>query len=872
MQGTQGKSRTDRLVEDVATNGERGFVLITVIVLLAILTIAATTSMFKTNVQSKVAAGSEDTERAFAAMMGGLSNTFAYWQYDTVSGQKEFASLVDWIHTGSWSDTSTNPATAHSTAPSIYVGDTKAYAQQLFDSANGLGADLAAVDNWVRTTAGVRVYKYTGGGIAADTQSNWGKGKDPQVAIWVTSFDAMSSDNAFPYVPAKAKLVTGTGNACSACSLVTYALGASGSVRRLSREGMSASSNLIRTYGAMVNAPKYNDKNDWCDNGTAASTKSTPATTVSGGGVSNTHVIDATQAPGGVAIASNSAANFPKGSKGFRGASSSSVAGLNITPWVAFDPGKIVQAGYPKIEAGDMNAYQAKVLSGDRFGTANYIDYFDSANSQLFQIDAYREAANRISGLDGETIGTYKVTTGGATLGKAAALKSANKDATGNTYGRTGTLQWSEARYNIENGIPMYGLVRVMIPSALETGKDISCPGGYKVTGYNPSFKFPSSSTTKGSEVTSGTGRKLIVYGALLIDFFYDKDNNEIYDPASEKLLTVQEALTAYMKISVPIMVNPAMDGLGLRSGSTDTDYNEISSYPNGAPSWDQTTDKLGAGDGAMDLMWDIKNVATYWSSMVHDGASTYKFTNFRAWINRKNDGTTAWLSTEKDKMYNLLDYYYRTSAGAADSTKVEYYPSNSDAVNYGIAKIEAAPTSFYIDSPADLKDKAPSAADIFHVFLPSGYVHGWKRAFAETGLGDISGSGTIWSEKLLGTSSPYYNSRSRYFNVKRIGTKVYIDKDFADMPAEMYAGGVFDMHEQSNISGLVYTPGPLELEQKSATAHQYINGVVVTGYGAFFEEKGAITIIVYDDISLDRLPTTKSTTKASRNYWQELR
>ncbi len=39
----------------------------------------------------------------------------------------------------------------------------------------------------------------------------------------------------------------------------------------------------------------------------------------------------------------------------------------------------------------------------------------------------------------------------------------------------------------------------------------------------------------------------------------------------------------------------------------------------------------------------------------------------------------------------------------------------------------------------------------------------------------------------------------------------------FEDIPAYMYTGGLIDMHDQVNISGLVYVPQGMELEAKKA-------------------------------------------------------
>jgi hypothetical protein len=105
----------------------------------------------------------------------------------------------------------------------------------------------------------------------------------------------------------------------------------------------------------------------------------------------------------------------------------------------------------------------------------------------------------------------------------------------------------------------------------------------------------------------------------------------------------------------------------------------------------------------------------------------------------------------------------------------------------------------------------------------------------------------------------------------------VYIDDYFSDLPSEMYAGGLLDMHQHANSSGVLYTPDQLELELKNthADAYQYINGLVITGAGVYMKDEtsgGGRAIIIYDDTSIDKLPTNNVEMLPSRNYWQELK
>ncbi|MDQ6956118.1 MAG: hypothetical protein Q9M21_02865, partial [Mariprofundaceae bacterium] len=66
---------------------DQGFVLVTVIVLLAILSIIGTVSLFKSNIEIKVSSGAVVSAQAAAAAEAGLAHTFAYWKWDDRAGE-----------------------------------------------------------------------------------------------------------------------------------------------------------------------------------------------------------------------------------------------------------------------------------------------------------------------------------------------------------------------------------------------------------------------------------------------------------------------------------------------------------------------------------------------------------------------------------------------------------------------------------------------------------------------------------------------------------------------------------------------------------------------------------------------------------------
>ncbi|MDX8387221.1 MAG: pilus assembly PilX N-terminal domain-containing protein [Ghiorsea sp.] len=835
---------------------QKGFILITSIILLAILMGLGAAAMFKTQVEIKVSSGSVQSTKAFAAAQAGLDYTFYYWDQDVNGvGAAEFTAL--------------NTAAKGGASNALLVN----LAPTTLDE---LGVSAAAIDTYVQSNTPLRVYNLDGG-MTETVNANWNANNYDsyaQVAIWTTIYEPYT----FPY--ARPKGTTG----CSNCVFVLYALGRSGDSYKLMREFTAVEDNNVQAFGAMMNAPRYANDTDGCGtpppapSGAVSIANGAP----SGSAITGSHLIDATQAPGGIGIASNNGVDF-NASKQFYSTTGSSFQ--DIDPYIVFDPGKVAANAntYPKIEGGLTSAVTSAVSSG-RFDpyADSYMNYFNSDSDQLFQLNAYREAANRISGFANETLyGTfpdgstsYVVDSYGTTLGNYnAALPT------------MGTMQWADVKANINASRPMYGLLRLMVPVV---------DSGSKIAICSPSPANDTILFDRGTGFTNslagGTG-KLIVYGGAMFDFFYDGYTgidasnvaNGTYEPNKDRLLTPLESSqdSFKMNVDIPLMFNPVMDtpprtGSAAISTFPGTAILDIYAYPDGSPSWDLASD-ANVGDGVMDYIQDINTVATDWSNRVYGGGAL-KFISYADWItnNKPTAIGGAYPAGREAEMLDMLDYYIRTTS---EGTKTDW----SHRQITGASGIETNKATFKIKTSNDLVDTA-SSADLFHSFAPSGYIHGWKRAMVETGLAVQSGATgkSKWNEELIGATSKYYATRNEYFNLTGYvggpdGAKV--DKDFADIPAEMYAGGLVDMHQIVNTSGVVYTPGQLELEQKKKNgfqALQYINGVIITGHGTFMKQEGAasnaLTIISYDDTSIDNLPSNQPTLTLKRKYWQELK
>jgi hypothetical protein len=91
------------------------------------------------------------------------------------------------------------------------------------------------------------------------------------------------------------------------------------------------------------------------------------------------------------------------------------------------------------------------------------------------------------------------------------------------------------------------------------------------------------------------------------------------------------------------------------------------------------------------------------------------------------------------------------------------------------------------------------------------------------------------------------------------------------DLPAEIYTIGVLDMHGPANISGVLYTPSYMEIENKGSGNTQYIRGSLIMGNGIYYEDTTTATsIISFDAGAVDSLTTLGGAgKKVSVSYWQ---
>jgi hypothetical protein len=92
------------------------------------------------------------------------------------------------------------------------------------------------------------------------------------------------------------------------------------------------------------------------------------------------------------------------------------------------------------------------------------------------------------------------------------------------------------------------------------------------------------------------------------------------------------------------------------------------------------------------------------------------------------------------------------------------------------------------------------------------------------------------------------------------------------DLPAEVYTIGVLDMHGPADISGVLYTPSYMEIENKNNSQTQYFRGALIMGNGIYFENtsSGSASIISFDPGAVNSLTTLGGAgKKVAVTYWQ---
>ena len=91
------------------------------------------------------------------------------------------------------------------------------------------------------------------------------------------------------------------------------------------------------------------------------------------------------------------------------------------------------------------------------------------------------------------------------------------------------------------------------------------------------------------------------------------------------------------------------------------------------------------------------------------------------------------------------------------------------------------------------------------------------------------------------------------------------------DLPAMMYNVGIFDLHGNVNVCGVMYSPSFMEIENKQDNQTQYFHGCLIVGGGIYVENTHrSKTLISYDAGVLDLLATSNGKgQKVFPLYWE---
>jgi len=772
---------------------ERGFVLVGVLGTLLVMTIVGTSMMVSSKHHSKSATESVASNMALEAAKSGIVKLFV--RYGDPATANETKAIAEFSGSG--------------TVSASYGGVVPPYYTNLsIDSI----ADIPS-DAWLAANANsFLIFDVTPSGLVQ--KKTWSSNPSKQqVAVWVETYDSGPDLYKFPYSTngvSNAYHVTNGLDAKHGLSFVAYAIGSYGKEKKVVRERIAVGAGILNDLAVINNAPRFANNPDLCLDGPSESASSSGRASEHNKGRSDSHgnpmdnlFLDSTQTWETMGMKSNNGIVFGINSNGndfdYRDAVSSIIAG-NMNPWTVYDEGKVDKMLYPSVNNGQHTSLFATTTKANLYGTPEYLNYFANASANLLHLNAYREAANRLSGFDGENINGYTVTTGGNALGNADNLKANNSD-----HARTGTMSWKDFAYNMENSIPMYGIVRVLVPTRLENNKerknhDNNICGSSDTNRYIPIINYDTNGDGKHDSKESGIDElknngndgKIIVYGSLLFDYFFDDNEDGLFDVTdnNEFILDFKKAMTVNLNIDIPVLINPVFDGFNPISTGITSNYTAIGLYQDGSPSVDQSTDVNAAMNGYADTGTDMVRVSKNVRNEIYNGV--INFTTYKNLLKGTN--------YKRKDILKMLEYYHLTRA----------YASSAAYSHISLSNIEANASTFMIDSDNDTEANKASLADLYHVFMPSGYVHGWKRAIDELGM-----TANEWNTLLIGDGSPYAGIENKIFFINNDGVHDVIDSQFADIPAAMMNAGVFNFEGPFNISGVIYTPGTLVFSTK---------------------------------------------------------
>ena len=443
-------------------------------------------------------------------------------------------------------------------------------------------------------------------------------------------------------------------------------------------------------------------------------------------------------------------------------------------------------------------------VSDSNFGTSSQLTQFSDVSGHLFDLNRLRAAANWMR--NPTVIGTTLV------ANNIAPTLS-------HPLGTYGTITWLEFLDNIKSARTMYGVVRILVPLELKVGSGTVRNALGATVSANTIYGFCTGSGAGWCRADPKTPTTTTTYVTAP-----DDDKNNKIEPGltvSEVILGSTTASTSQIRVKGSLMFDFVSNTADSVSGASGTPI-ALANLPY-APRDIYFKIILpinvnAANDANQDGVLDNIDYIAGLTSSISIGGGACPALPCNVAIT-----TPAYATIDPTKVpqesIDAYNYAYGTS-----------YANNADT---------AFQTLF--------NSTAFGQANRYHMLMASGYAKGWFDAFTELGI-----TASQWAARGFGVPVPVSASVLSLNDIR--------SKFFEDIPVYMYTGGLIDMHHHVNVSGLVYVPQGVELEQKKPTSRQYIMGGLIVRDSFYIEaEAGGITVIASDPQSISNIKVFSS-------------
>jgi hypothetical protein len=374
--------------------------------------------------------------------------------------------------------------------------------------------------------------------------------------------------------------------------------------------------------------------------------------------------------------------------------------------------------------------------------------------------------------------------------------------------------------------------------------------------------------------------------------------NAQIWIPDTPVPTTAKIVTTAAVgDISQTITLNVKMAStfpaaiISVNDGSTDTSVSKQSAQRDG----NVVINGSGAGpiivDGNSGLAVYANGRVNYDTNYLNPPSSAYSMTN-QGTINQLPDYTSQGTTNSLFDIGRFVAVAEGTPNGPSPSRNNHFtnmisfinactnFPgTGSNAMMQGVVVVDVWDTDKNMGdlTPKSLPNGINVEGSLLFNFLGSGWNPTTSKivvtAAVNVNPADLSGLVTTDPGTYATGFPPVYADPTKdpaRINIVPYGYQNFTTND--DLPALVYSIGVVDLHGPLDISGALYTPSYMEIENKQPDQIQYIKGCVIMGAGIYFEntQRGSTSIISYGANTVDSLATLPGMGKTLRvAYWQ---